>query len=95
MHLVFRPEAQKELLDAEAWYEERAVGLGFEFARAVDVAVERIRRMPLTYPAMEGGFRHLMTRKFPYSVIYKTTESEIIVVACFHHRRRPGSWTQN
>ena len=51
MNLVFRPEAQKELLDAMAWYEERAVGLGFEFARAVDLAVERIRRMPLTFPA--------------------------------------------
>ncbi len=95
MHLVFRPEAQKELLDAMAWYEERAVGLGFEFARAVDVAVERIRRMPLTFPALQDGFRHLMTRKFPYSVIYRATESEIVVVSCFHHRRRPGSWTKN
>ena len=95
MHLVFRPEAQKELLDAMAWYEERAVGLGFEFARAVDVAIERIRRTPLTYPALEGGLRHLMIRKFPYSVVYIATESEIVVVSCFHHRRRPGSWTKN
>ncbi len=95
MLLVFRPEAQKELLDAMAWYEERAVGLGFEFARAVDVAVERIRRVPLTFPALEGGFRHLMIRKFPYSVIYKMTESEIVVVSCFHHRRKPGSWIKN
>ena len=95
MHLVFRPEAQKEQLDAMAWYEERAVGLGFEFARAVDVAVERIRRTPLTFPALEDGFRHAMTRKFPYSVIYSATESEIVVVTCFHHRRRPDSWSKN
>ncbi len=95
MHLVFRPEAQQELLDAMAWYEERGVGLGFEFARSVDAAVERIHRMPLTFPTLEGGFRHLMTRKFPYSVIYRVTKSEIVVVSCFHHRRRPGSWTKN
>lgn len=95
MHLVFRPEAQKELLDAMAWYEKRAVGLGFEFARAVDVAIERIRSAPLTFSAVEGGFRHLMIRKFPYSVIYRATESEIVVVSCFHHRRRPSSWTKN
>ena len=95
MHLVFRPEAQKELLDAMAWYEERAVGLGFEFARAVEVAIERIRRTPLTCPVLEGGLRHLMTRKFPYSVIYMAKESEIVVVSCFHHRRRPSSWAKN
>ena len=72
-----------------------AVGLGFEFARAIDVVIERIRRTPLTFPAFDGGFRHLMARKFPYSVIYRVTESEIVVVSCFHHRRKPGSWTNN
>ena len=95
MHLVFHPEAQKEPQDAVDWYDSRAVGLGFEFARAVDVAIERIRRAPLTFSAVEGGFRHLMIRKFPYSVIYRATESEIVVVSCFHHRRRPSSWTKN
>ena len=95
MQLVFRPEAQKELLDAMAWYEERAVGLGFEFARAIDVVIERIRRTPLTFPALESGFRHVMARKFPYSIIYRLTESEIVVVSCFHHRRKPGSWINN
>lgn len=95
MQLVFRPEAQKELLDAMAWYEERAVGLGFEFARAIDVVIERIRRTPLTFPAFDGGFRHVMARKFPYSVIYRLTASEIVVVSCFHHRRKPGSWINN
>jgi hypothetical protein len=40
MHVVFRPEAEEELLEAQAWYEARAAGLGLEFARAVDVAVE-------------------------------------------------------
>jgi hypothetical protein len=46
MQLVFRPEAQRELQEAQDWYEERSPGLGFEFARAVDAAVARVLRIP-------------------------------------------------
>jgi hypothetical protein len=48
MQLVCRPAAQVELLAAQAWYDERATGLGFEFARAVDAASTRALRAPLT-----------------------------------------------
>jgi len=94
MRLVFRPEAQTELLEAQAWYEQRSPGLGFEFARAVDAATARALRMPLAFPCIEGEFRHVITRKFPYSVIYHPFESELVEVSCFHHRRKPGSWRQ-
>lgn len=66
MQLVFRPEAQRELLEAQAWYEKHSPGLGFEFARAVDVAVARAIRTPLAFPSIEGDFRRVLTRKFPY-----------------------------
>ena len=56
MRVVFRPEAQRELLEARAWYEERSPGLGFEFARAVDVAVAIAERMPLAFPRIEADF---------------------------------------
>jgi plasmid stabilization system protein ParE len=74
------------------WYEELSPGLGYEFARAVDAAIERIMRMPQAFPRIEGEFWHIITRKFPYSIIYFQTESELVVVPCFHHRRKPGSW---
>lgn len=95
MQLVFRPEAYRELLEAKSWYEERSPGLGFEFARAVDAAVARALRMPSAFAYIDGEFRHVMTRKFPYSIIYRLSDSELVVVSCFHHRRRPGSWSGN
>jgi plasmid stabilization system protein ParE len=95
MQLVFRPEAQQELLEAQAWYEARSPGLGFEFARAVDAAIARAFRMPLAFAHIEDEFRHVITRKFPYSVVYHSSESELVVVSCFHHRRKPGSWSPN
>ena len=92
MRLVFRPEARQELLEAQAWYELRSPGLGFEFARAVDAALAMALRMPLAFPRIEADFRHVITRKFPYSIIYHPAESGLVVVSCFHHSRRPRSW---
>ncbi len=92
MKPVFQPDAIKEILEAQAWYEERSLGLGFEFARSVDAAVARAIRSPLDFASVEGGFRHVITRKFPYSIIYRLTETELVVVSCFHHRRKPRSW---
>lgn len=92
MRLVFRPEARIELLDAQSWYEERSPGLGFEFARAVDAAITRVLRNPLGFAQVEAEFRHATLRKFPYSIIYHPSATEIVVLSCFHHRRRPGSW---
>lgn len=93
--LQIRPEAYQELLEAQEWYEQRAPGLGLEFARAVDAAMARAIRMPLAYPRVEEEFRHVVLRRFPYSIIYHVTESEFIVISCFHHRRQPKPWSEN
>jgi plasmid stabilization system protein ParE len=92
MRLVFRQQAELELIDAQIWYEECAPGLGLEFARAVEASLAQALRMPLAYPRNEGDFRHVMTRKFPYSLIYAVEADEMIVISCFHHGRRPRSW---
>ena len=47
MLVVLRPEAEGELLKAQAWYELKALGLGFEFARAADAAVASALAIPL------------------------------------------------
>lgn len=95
MRLVFRPEALRELLEAQAWYEECAPGLGFEFARAVDATMAQILRMSLAHPPIDAQFRHALTRKFPYSIIYHVSASELIVVSCLQHRRKPDPWRKN
>ena len=95
MRVIFRPQARAELIEARAWYEERSPGLGSEFARAVDSAVERARRMPRAFRFIEADFRQVVMRRFPYSIIYYATDTELVVVSCFHHSRRPGAWTRN
>ena len=92
MQPIFTPEAFQELLEAQAWYEERSPGLGFEFARSVDTALTQALRMPEAYPRIGTHVRYIITRKFPYSIIYGHTAAELVVVAVFHQSRRSSQW---
>jgi plasmid stabilization system protein ParE len=90
--LVFRPEAEDELLDARAWYEEERVGLGATFASAVEATVAAILENPLAYPRVKGDTRRALVRRFPYAVYFRPLLDEIIVLAVMHGRRNPRHW---
>lgn len=67
MQVSFRPEAEVEVLEAQAWYENQSRGLGLEFARAVDAAAAIALRNPFACPPIDGEFRRVLLRLFPYS----------------------------
>ena len=89
MRVEFKPTARLDLLDAEAWYEDRVRGLGAEFALTVDATVAALTRFPEGYPKVYREVRKAVLRRFPYSLLYTVGEEGIIVHACFHHRRDP------
>jgi hypothetical protein len=93
MQVQFSPESLDEMLLAQQWYEVRSMGLGTEFARAVDAGASLIEIMPLAYPLIRSPYRHCVLKRFPYSLIYRVTRiNEIdtaVVVSCHHHRMRP------
>jgi hypothetical protein len=39
-----------------------------------------------------NGTRSVLVKGFPFSVIYRASEAELLVVAVAPHRRRPGYW---
>jgi len=94
MRVTLRPEAEHELLQAQFWYESKARGLGFEFARSADVAIAAACRHPHGYIRVEGDFRRILLRKFPYALIYRPSPNELLVVAFFHQQREPGTWVE-
>lgn len=90
-------EAAGEAIEAAAWYEQERTGLGAEFARAVDTAIELLEDeiVPLTsMPGAAGrrGGKRLVLKRFPYDVVVRELGEEIVVVAVAHHCRRPGYW---
>jgi len=90
MRILFRPQARAEVLEAQAWYESRATGLGLEFARAVDAAIAAAVRNPEAFALIATTCRRVLLRRFPFSLIYLVRGDEFLVVAVFHHRRDPS-----
>ena len=89
--------AAQEVIEAAAWYEGQRPGLGNDFERAIDAALDlledqAIPLIPAAGAAGRGGLKRLILRRFPYDVVVRETRDELIVIAFAHHSRRPGYW---
>jgi plasmid stabilization system protein ParE len=90
--LIIRPEAEAELAEAFDWYERRVPGLGADFLAAVDAALEAVLSHPLQHPVVYKTVRRVLTRRFPYQVLFVVKEDAVVVIAVFHGARDPKSW---
>jgi toxin ParE1/3/4 len=92
--LVVLPEATAEIEDAARWYQARRLGLGIEFATAVDRALNEISKHPLRWPRWlaTSRYRRSVLRRFPYVIFYEIRQHTLEIVAVAHARRRPGYW---
>jgi plasmid stabilization system protein ParE len=91
--LLLTPEAELDIAEAYAWYEERRIGLGEDFLGAVDSCLQAVVRQPATRPVVYEGYRRSLVRRFPYAVFYEVQEpSTVIVYAVFHTARDPEKW---
>ena len=90
--IVFRPQAEREVVDAWHWYRERRAETGQAFVDEFNRCIDRISATPETFPKMEGESRRVLLRRVPYGLFYRVTDEEIVVLACFHMRRAPAAW---
>jgi plasmid stabilization system protein ParE len=90
--IIVRREAQLEVQDAFHYYQEKSEGLGFEFMRSLDAALQSAKRNPLAYQKIYKETRRILLRKFPYAVFYIAEENRIVVIACFHQKRSEIDW---
>jgi plasmid stabilization system protein ParE len=90
--LVWLPEADAELREAQARYENIRPELAQRFAEAVEDTVEQIAEAPLHYAVVEKGRRRAGVHRFPYGLYFLMEETQIVVIACFHGRRHPKHW---
>jgi hypothetical protein len=69
--LIVAPEAENDVIEAYAWYENRRVGLGEDFLTSVDACIQSIRRAPERYPVIQESYRRGLVRRFPYAVFFE------------------------
>jgi len=90
--LRFLPQAEAELLHEVEYYSNARAGTGIRFQAAVEASLERATRHPLGGASSPKGTRSVLVKGFPFSVVYRANELELLVVAIAPHRRRPGYW---
>ena len=85
-------EAEVELREAVAYYEEKSPGLGLDLEAEIERSIRMIRDFPGWWPLREDGTRRYLTHRFPYLVIYAYLKERIWIIAIAHCKRRPGYW---
>lgn len=89
--VVFRPQAEDDVLEAREWYESRRSGLGREFGHALDALIERFSANPFLFQRAHSETRRAVLSTFPYAIYFRPTDDEIVVLA-IHGRQDPSRW---
>jgi plasmid stabilization system protein ParE len=91
--LIIRPEAEADLKDGKAWYDEQLAGLGDEFVACVEETILRVHRTPEMHQVIhKTKARKSLVRRFPYAVYYVSEADRVVVFAVTHTSRNPKIW---
>ena len=84
-------EAERELMDAYQWYEERSEGLGRRFIALLHKRLNQLAEDPERYPRKKGPYHETTMDVFPYVIIYEVFKKDRIVFVSyiFHSKRNP------
>ena len=89
----FLPVAEIELLKEVTYYSKARAGTGLRFQTAVQAAVSRAATHPLGGAPSFKETRSILVKGFPFSVVYRPSQHELLVVAIAPHRKRPQYWS--
>ena len=92
--VVIHLAAENELIEAVAFYEERATGLGLDFEHEARRAVKTIQETPERWPLKAHGARRYLMHRFPFALYYLDMPEILWIVAVAHTSRKPGYWVR-
>jgi len=92
MGVTVLQEAEAELWEAVAYYEDRAPGLGLDFVTETERSIQAVAEQPERWPIRSDGTRRYLVHRFPYLVVYAYESDHVWVLAIAHCKRRPAYW---
>jgi toxin ParE1/3/4 len=90
--LILRQEAERDLVEAYKWYEEKVPGLETDFLAVIERSLKSIQENPARFPVMYRTVHRALMRRFPYGIFYFLEKESIIVLAVLHAARNPAKW---
>jgi plasmid stabilization system protein ParE len=81
-----------EYVEALAWYQTKSDTVARRFATSFFRAISLIQAMPEGYPKLDKTHRWCKLKRYPYIVVYRVNEDEILVVGLTHSRQSHADW---
>ena len=75
-------------------YDEARPGLGDDFLSAVEGAFSIIVAAPQRWPLVDNRHHRFVLKRWPFSIFYRFSQIEVVLVAVAHHKRAPGYWAR-
>ena len=88
----FRRAAKAEFLEAAKWYERQRAGLGQVFIAEIERCIALAAKDPLQFGVVEADIRHMVAKRFPYSIYFRVRQNMVVILAVFHGKRAPVNW---
>ena len=92
--LIIKPSAENDLSYAANWYNQKRVGLGYEFLQAIESRLDFIKRNPNHYQIIHKSIRRGLTHRFPYAIFYTIEHRTIYILAVLHTSKNHKSWPE-
>lgn len=90
--ISFHPDVAEDIKGAYFWYEKQLQGLGDRFILELEDGYEGIINFPNSWANFQYGFKRYILNKFPFSIVYKISNNQIIVISIMHNSRKPNYW---
>lgn len=87
--LKLSERAVVEFEESYHYYESKVINLGDRFQQELLVQFMRIEKNPNQFQRIDHGFRVCRVKTFPFLIIFKVYEADVLIYSIFHSRRDP------
>ena len=92
MKVRFLPAAELEFAKELAYYSKARSGAAERFEASVEAAAQMAKRHPQGGAPSFKGTRTFRIKGFPFSLVYRASEQEVLIVAIAPHSKKPNYW---
>jgi len=89
---AIHPAADAEFAEAVRYYAEVDPQLGVRFYREIERLIQAVCDQPHRFLQFSPPASRILSREFPYSVVYLEQPDRVWIVAAMHAKRKPGYW---
>lgn len=90
IRIIISEDAFTDLHDGFDFYEHQQPGLGDYFSSQLRADIDGLKITAGIHRQQHRDLHRLLSRKFPYSIFYRFTSEEVLVLAVVDCRKEPG-----